>query len=255
MSLFNIIIAFLIIRFIIKLFSGNSEDNNEESGRQYSSRNNSQDFFTESMLKVLAAAMKADGRITRSELDVVKSVLIRQFGEDGARPALLRLRDILKTDIDIRMAAMSIGSMVSYTDRLRLAEILCQIAEADGIITDSEVQTIVNISYYMGLSSIDTQRIAARLHVNGNERGGQNRYGRYGNGAQGSASDLSKAYSTLGIKADATNAEVKDAYRNMVKKYHPDRYATQGAEAQAKAEQKFKEVQAAYEKIKAARGL
>ena len=254
MSLLNIIIAFFIIRFIVKLFSGNHEEN-RDSTRGYSSRDNRQDFFTESMLKVLAAAMKADGRVTRSELDVVKSVLISQFGEEGARPALLRLRDILKTDIDIRMAAMSIGSMVSYNDRLRLAEILCQIAKADGIITDSEVQTIVNISYYMGLSSIDTQRIAARLHVNGNERGNQRGHGGYGNGNQSSASDLKNAYSTLGIKPDVTNAEVKDAYRNMVKKYHPDRFATQGAEAQAKAEQKFKDVQAAYEKIKTARGL
>lgn len=250
--IFNIIILYFVMKFLFRYLMGESGEKSTYTSGNYSNSN-----FEDALLRVLAGAMKADGRVTKPELNVVKRVLVAQFGEEGAQSALLRLRDILKTDFDIRMAAMHIGSMVSYSDRLRIAEILCQIAEADGIITDSEVTTIVNMSYYMGLSTADTQHIASRLHVNGNSRGyGYGQQGNYYGGTSNSPTQgLTAAYATLGINENATNEEVKNAYRSLVKKYHPDRYATQSQEEQDKAAEKFKEVQDAYEKIKAARGV
>lgn len=249
MSLLYIILLFVLFRIVSTLFNGGGGD---EAGR---SSNSAEHFYRDALLKVMATAMKADGRVVRSELDVVKTVLVRQFGEDGAKSALLRLRELLQTNFDARTAAMNIGAMLPYADRLRIADVLCQIAEADGIITETEVQTVVNLSYYMGLSAADTQRIASRLRVNGGERGWSgNANGGYGQGGTNTGS-ATNAYATLGVKPDATNSEVKDAYRALVKKYHPDRYATKSAGEQAQAEQKFKEVQAAYEQVKKSRGL
>lgn len=249
MSLLYIILLFVLFRIVSTLFNGGGGG---EAGRGSDS---AEYFYRDALLKVMATAMKADGRVVRSELDVVKTVLVRQFGEDGAKSALLRLRELLQTNFDARTAAMNIGAMLPYADRLRIADVLCQIAEADGIITESEVQTVVNLSYYMGLSAADTQRIASRLRVNGNERGWSgNANSGYSQGG-GRTNTTTNAYATLGVKPDATNSEVKDAYRALVKKYHPDRYATKSAEEQAQAEQKFKEVQAAYEQIKKSRGL
>ncbi len=227
--------------------TGNDEFGN---GKRYYYTPNS---FSDALLTVLAAAMNADGRVTKSELSLVKQILISQFGEEEAKTQLLKLRDMLKTNLDVRAAAMQIGSMVSYADKLKICEILCQIAEADGIITDSEVQTVVNIAYYMGLSRQDVVNISERLHPNGRERGNYSYEG--SNSYDSNAPSLKSAYETLGIKEDATNEELKNAYRKLVKKYHPDRYANESADAQAEAETKFKEVQAAYDKIKAARGL
>lgn len=47
-------------------------------------------------------------------------------------------------------------------------------------------------------------------------------------------------YETLGLKKGASEAEIKSAFRNLAKKYHPDVNKESGAEA------KFKEVQEAY---------
>lgn len=253
MFLFSIL-KFLLLFYIIRwVFSLLSSPRSTEGQRETQSQAGARRIFEDSMLKVLAAAMKADGRVTRSELSVVKQVLVSQFGEERAKEDLLKLRDLLKTDFDTVHAAKQIGMIVGYSDRLYIAEILCLIAEADGIITESEKQTIVNMAYFMGLSSIDVQRIANRLRVNGGERGNF-----YGNGSyqtRGGVNEVAAAYKALGISAEATNEELKTAYRNLVKKYHPDRYATQSQEAQAQAAEKFKQVQDAYEKIKAARGL
>ncbi|KKQ03886.1 MAG: chaperone protein, partial [candidate division WS6 bacterium GW2011_WS6_36_26] len=48
-------------------------------------------------------------------------------------------------------------------------------------------------------------------------------------------------YEVLGVDKKATQSELKKAYRNLVKKYHPDSNKNDGAE------EKFKEVQEAYE--------
>ena len=49
-------------------------------------------------------------------------------------------------------------------------------------------------------------------------------------------------YETLGVSKDATGDEIKKAYRQLAKKYHPDRNA--GDEAAA---HKFKEINEAYQ--------
>lgn len=54
-------------------------------------------------------------------------------------------------------------------------------------------------------------------------------------------------YQTLGISRSASDDEVKKAYRNLSRKYHPDANVNNPNKAQA--EEKFKEVQVAYDRI------
>ena len=62
------------------------------------------------------------------------------------------------------------------------------------------------------------------------------------------------AYKILEISSTATDAEVKKAYRNMAKKYHPDKIQTEDAALKKGAQEKFQQVQAAYEMIQKERG-
>jgi len=63
------------------------------------------------------------------------------------------------------------------------------------------------------------------------------------------------AYTILEIERTATDQEVKKAYRDMAKKYHPDRVITEDEAIRKGAEEKFKQVQLAYERIQEERGL
>lgn len=56
-------------------------------------------------------------------------------------------------------------------------------------------------------------------------------------------------YVVLEIERNATEEEIKKAYRKLVNKYHPDKVAHLGDEFKALAEVRFKEIQQAYRKV------
>lgn len=61
---------------------------------------------------------------------------------------------------------------------------------------------------------------------------------------------IEKCYEILGVEIDADLDQVKKAYRQLAKKYHPD-YADQNPQPQREAEAKFQEITNAYDHIKA----
>ena len=54
-------------------------------------------------------------------------------------------------------------------------------------------------------------------------------------------------YEILGLNPGASEAEIKKAYRELVKKYHPDKY--QGNPLADLAEEKLREVNEAYDTL------
>ncbi|MFO7461091.1 MAG: DnaJ domain-containing protein [Desulfatiglandales bacterium] len=87
-----------------------------------------------------------------------------------------------------------------------------------------------------------------------NERG-HKRAGEFGEGPRAKReekrSGRSNPYNVLGVAQTATAEEIRTAYRRLAGKYHPDKVAHLGEEFRILAEQKFKEVQQAYQQLRA----
>jgi DnaJ like chaperone protein len=66
---------------------------------------------------------------------------------------------------------------------------------------------------------------------------------------------LESAYKVLGMSPDATDDELKKAYRRLALEHHPDRVAALGEDVRKAAEKKFQEINAAKERIWKARNL
>jgi len=64
-------------------------------------------------------------------------------------------------------------------------------------------------------------------------------------------------YAVLGLKEDATDDEIKKAYRKLILEYHPDTVANKGLNDEFKefATKRFREIQEAYEEICKIRGI
>jgi DnaJ-class molecular chaperone len=56
-------------------------------------------------------------------------------------------------------------------------------------------------------------------------------------------------YDILGVAPGASKEEIKAAYRDLANRYHPDKVAHLGEELQTLAEQRFKEIQEAYQEL------
>ena len=216
-----------IIGFALgSLFSNTSES------EQYIGTTSQQRDFNVSLLVLSAAVMKADGSIKKSELDYVKRFFLTNFGQERAEKYILMLREILKQDIQIYDVSQQIGRFMDYSSKLQLLHYLFGIASADGSTHQNEIDIISSISKYMGISSSDFQSIKAMF-----------------------VQEVDSAYKILGVDSNATDDEVKKAYREMAKKYHPDKVAYLGEDVRKSAEQKLQEVNDAYEKIKKQRGF
>lgn len=63
------------------------------------------------------------------------------------------------------------------------------------------------------------------------------------------------AYKILEVERSASVPEIKKAYREMVKKYHPDKLQHMDEVYRKGAEEKFRKVQEAYEQLQKERGF
>lgn len=61
-------------------------------------------------------------------------------------------------------------------------------------------------------------------------------------------------YRVLGLTPEASDGEVDQAYRRLISQYHPDRLSGAAQELRAQAEVKAREINGAYDRIKAERG-
>ncbi len=188
--------------------------------------------FIVSLLTLIAAVMKADGRVLQSELTYIKKYFLQAFGTETTKDAMLILRDILKRNIPVREVCYQIKQKMDYSSRLQLLHFLFGIANADGRIDKSEMNLIKEISFLLGISQMDIDSI-------------QNMF----------LKSTDWAYKILEVDARASDEEVKKAYRKMAMKYHPDKVSYLGEEIKQKADEKFKKINEAYELIKSERGL
>jgi DnaJ like chaperone protein len=188
--------------------------------------------FGMSLLVLVAAVMKADGKVVKSELDYVRQFFIRQFGQESSRQALLTLKDILKQDIPVRDVCLQIKSNMDYSSRLQLLHLLFNVSLADTVIHPSEIQIIEQISQYLGVQTVDFTSIKNMF-----------------------IPETDSSYKILEIERSATDDEVKKAYRKMAIKYHPDKVSHLGEDIRKSANEKFARVNEAYVKIKKERNI
>ena len=188
--------------------------------------------FMLSLIVLVATVMKADGKVLKSELEYVKRFLIANFGKENAAEALKLLKDLLNQEIPVIDVAVQIKQNLDYSSRLQLVHFLYGIAQADGEVHQSEIKIILEIGYAMGISSQDMNSIQAM-----------------------SGNSIDSAYEVLEIDKNATNEEVKKAYRKLAQIHHPDRVSYLGEEIQKSANEKFQKINQAYEKIKKERGM
>lgn len=202
--------------------------------------------FMFSLLVLSSYIINADGKIMHSEMEMVRRFLRQNFGEAAKQQGeeiLLKLFEQQKQmgmqqyRSVIQDSCHQIRSNMMYEQRLQLLNFLVMIAQADGVVNSQEIQALKEMAIHMGLSAEDVDQM---LNLE--------------SGASSTGS-LDDAYRVLGISPDASNDEVKAAYRKMALKHHPDKVAALGEDVRRAAEKKFQEINDAKDRIYKARGI
>ena len=184
--------------------------------------------FEVSLLVLASVVIKADNHQDQRELDFVRNHFVNMYGKERANHAFRLFKTISKQNISTRQVCNQIQQMMDHPSRLQLIHFLFGIAKADGHVLEDEVKQIYTIAGYLNISFKDFESIKAMFY-----------------------NSKDNAYKILEIEKSATVDQVKAAYRKMAKKYHPDRVAHLGEEHRKGAEEKFRQVQEAYELLQA----
>ncbi len=197
-------------------------------------RQSSSKYDIPTMLMALSAAvMKADGKVLKAELDYVKRFFSQQFGNQFNSTHLKVLKQFLDSNrIPLNEICNDIRNRMPTEVRVQLLHYLFGIAKADGNVAESELNSIENIANLLGVSQQDFISLKNMFYR-----------------------DVNSDYKILGVTANASNEEIKKAYRKMAIAHHPDKVASMGEEYQKGAKEKFLKIQEAYENIKKSRGF
>ena len=190
-------------------------------------RASAQDFELR-LLALASIVIKADGKTSKSELDYVRLQFVQFFGKERANQIFRVYNSEFK---NYNNSAFEIGQFLvtrtRYEARLQMLDFLFRIAKADGRVSFSELDKLFEIAGYMRINKPDYESIKAMFVV-----------------------QTDSAYTILEVSKLANDNEIKKAYRNLVKKHHPDKVRNLGSAAEQAAKEKFQRIQKAYEDIK-----
>lgn len=188
--------------------------------------------FEISLLILASVVIKSDGKIDQRELDFVRTQFVGMYGKERANRAFQLFKGVMKKKVSARQVCMQIRQHMPHASRLQLIHFLFGIAKADEFVSESEADEIRKIAGYLYINQYDFESIKAMFY-----------------------NSADSSYKMLEIDKNATDSELKAAYRKMVKKYHPDKLSGLGEEHIKGAQEKFQNIQNAYEQIKKERGL
>jgi DnaJ like chaperone protein len=188
--------------------------------------------FLYSLVILATAIMKADGKITRNELDYARQFFRQNFGAEGEREAIAIVREIMHKEIDVEQICRQVRVNMHAQARVQLLYFLFGVAGADGAVCARELALLGRVAALLGIDDATYRSVKSMFHE-----------------------EVDSAYTILGIPPSATDEEVKKAYRRAAREHHPDKVGYMGEDIREAAEKKFTAINAAYEKIKKERGL
>lgn len=207
-------------------------------GRNVSPQQKAQITFFVGAFSMLAKVAQADGEVSREEVHKVEEFMDNDLRLDPeSRKTAER---IFHTAVrsDERFDDLAYQFYSEFQDQPQILElmidILYRLAAADNKVVEEEQKLIDRAGEVFHFSAQRMETI-------------RNRY----------VSDLERYYAVLGLDSNASDDEIKRAYRKLVSDYHPDKIESKGLPEEfiSFANEKFREIQEAYEKIKEQRGL
>ena len=191
--------------------------------------------FTVAVIVLSAKMAKADGHVTRDEVDAFKRIF--EIPENEASDVGQLFNEARQDAEGYEPYAKQIGEMFIHDQAVRenLLGGLFQIALADGIVHPKELRFLQNVARSFNLNKNDFERIKS-IYINDDNVG---------------------AYQVLGVDQKTSNDEIKKSYRELSRENHPDTLIAKGVPQEFidTANAKMASINAAYDQISKERSM
>ncbi|WP_260295088.1 co-chaperone DjlA [Sedimenticola hydrogenitrophicus] len=210
-------------------------------------------FFT-TTFSVMGAIAKADGRVSPDEIALARSVMAEMDLSEEMRRTAINLFNQGKAagfPLDGVLEQFRTECHRRNTLIQMFIEIQLQAAYADGSLHKAEEQMLLHICKRLGIPEFAFRRLEKMIRAERHFGGGRRAE------AKPARPSLQDAYAMLNVPSDASDAEVKKAYRRLLSQHHPDKLVSKGLpeEMMKVATQKTHEIRQAYERVKEARDM
>ena len=211
-------------------------------------------FFT-ATFSVMGYVAKADGRVSPQEIQLATAIMDQMHLDPDRRRAAIKLFDEGKRvdfPLDEVIDQFRRECHRRYTLMQMFVEIQLQAAYADGDMHADERGLLLHICDRLGFSRHVFEHLDAIIRASLGMAGA-----RGGAEYRTPKQKLKTAYQVLDVSEDASDAEVKRAYRRLMSQHHPDKLVSKGLpeEMIELAKQKTQDIRQAYEEIKERRGM
>jgi DnaJ like chaperone protein len=211
-----------------------------------------QEAFFRATFQVMGHIAKADGRVSEHEIRAARAIMSEfQLGEREVQFAIDLFTQGKAREFPLEPTLLRLRRMCSdRPDVVRMfIQIQLQTALWSGSFSPAARQVMARVAASMGVSAYEVVQMEALLRMQQSSRQPPE--------ARPKVDKISQAYEVLGVTRESTDAEVTKAYRRLMNQNHPDKLVARGLpESMMKvAEEKTRQVLAAYEVLREARAM
>ena len=202
--------------------------------------------FFRATFAVMGHIAKADGRVSETEIRAARLVMHgMKLSPSQVTEAVEHFSGGKAPDFPLDATLRRLRSELENRPDLRRAfvEIQMQSAVAAGALNRTKRDLLWRVASSLGLGRVELAQIEALVRARQLRDRGRDLV------------TLEDAYGVLGVSSDASDQEVKTAYRRLMNQHHPDKLVARGLpeSMMGVAEEKTQEIRAAYERVKAQR--
>lgn len=201
------------------------------------SQTESHNRFVWLLVQILMHIARMDGQITKDEVQTIQRFF--QYNLHYSQTQMLWVKELIKdatsSTVSLQTLLQEFKDTFAYEPRLILLELVYQVLYTKTTVPESELKVARDIAAYLDIPAYDQRTIEAKYQYRNRQSTAR------------SADRAAQYYAVLGLDSNASADELKKAYRKLSMKYHPDKVRHLGDEFRNVAEEKMKEINAAYD--------
>ena len=217
------------------------------------------------LFTLLGAIAKSDGRVSEAEIAVVERLMTRiNLGAEQRKQAVASFNVGKQPEFDVTRTIAELRNWVGVRrdHAFPVIDVVIETVLAEGNPGPEKMSILQQLAYALRVSDMELMALMAMKGYGWNTGAGagQRRQGRAWNTGSGyvppqRAPEGPDPYAVLGVDRNADERAIKRAYRKLISEHHPDRLGDLPEDMRKRAESRASEINAAYDRIKEARGI